>query len=135
MRINALNSDRKNRLYLDTFSRKQFFLMLECICLFVSRSFNLDFLIITILEKCEYGNKTLDISQSFITEDCKSRCECQFLDGTTKVNCRNLCSAIEEPKCRPDVQELEEYQLPQEGSNCSCPAKRCVAGLAFFRSN
>ena len=97
-------------------------------------SFTLIFIVL-IIEPCEYGNKTYHMNQSYMTWDCKERCTCKFFNGAAKPKCEALCPTPNDFLCRNDTQEIEEYQEPVTGSNCSCPAKRCIRGLKLFRGN
>ena len=91
--------------------------------------------IVLIIEPCEYGNKTYRINQTYMTMDCKERCTCKFFNGTAKPKCEALCPAPNDPVCRNHTEEIEDYQQPLTGSNCSCPAKRCIRGLKLLRGN
>ena len=106
------------------------------IALFVSQ-LNLfrSFLTIIISAKCEYGNKTYDINQTFITLDCTKRCACAFVNGTAKLDCSSLCTTPKDPGCRSKTQQVEEYQQPLRGTKCLCAAKRCIPGLRLFKNN
>ena len=98
-------------------------------------SFTYDLFIVPVVGQCEYGNKTYDINQAYITLDCKESCTCNFVNGTAKPKCDVLCSNSDDPVCRNDTEEIEEYLEPVRGSNCSCPAKRCIRGLKLFKTN
>ena len=37
------------------------------------------------------------------------------------------------PKCDPKTEEIEEYQMPVNGTACSCTLKKCVAGLISIK--
>ena len=85
--------------------------------------------------KCAYENQTYDIKQTFITLDCKEKCVCDVFNGNASANCRSLCNTPVDPVCKTNTQRLEIYQEPVKGTNCSCPAKRCIRGLKLFRNN
>lgn len=85
--------------------------------------------------KCAYENQTYDIKQTFITLDCKEKCVCDVFNGNASTNCRSLCNTPVDPVCKTNTQQLEVYQEPVKGTNCSCPAKRCIRGLKLFRNN
>ena len=70
-----------------------------------------------------------------MTLDCNESCVCKFVNGTASPKCDVLCPTLYNPGCRNGTEEIEEYQEPVRGSNCSCPAKRCIAGLKCFRMN
>lgn len=91
-------------------------------------------LILFFLAKCEDGNKTYAINQTYLTLDCKENCKCEFFNGTAALNCSPLCKTPNDPGCSKNNQEVEEYQQPLNGTNCSCPAKRCIPGLNLFRN-
>ena len=97
-------------------------------------SFEFCFCII-LLAKCQYGSKTYSINQTFITLDCREKCVCDVFNGNASINCSSLCNAPVDPVCRANIQQVEDYQEPVQGTNCSCPAKRCITGLKLFRNN
>ena len=91
------------------------------------------YFILRFAAKCEEGNKTYAINQTYLTSDCKRNCKCEFVNGTAIPNCSPLCATPDDPECTENSQQVEEYQQPLIGTNCSCPAKRCIAGLTLFR--
>ena len=95
---------------------------------------DLDVFCIILLAKCEYDNKTYGINQTYITLGCKERCVCDVINGTASPNCSPLCKTPFEPVCQTNTQQFEVYQQPLKGTNCSCPAKRCITGLNLFRN-
>ena len=98
-------------------------------------NFILDYFLNIILSaRCEYGNKTYDINQTLITNYCKKRCVCTFINGAAELNCSALCTTPEDPGCRPKTQQVEEYRQSLRGTECSCAAKRCIPGLKLLRS-
>ena len=92
------------------------------------------FFILPFAAKCEDGNKTYAINQTYLTSDCKQKCKCEFINGTAIPNCSSLCAPPGDSGCSQNTQQVEEYQQPLRGTNCSCPAKRCIAGLELFRN-
>ena len=90
--------------------------------------FNFDlFLIFIIAQKqCKNGNKTYYIGETYITLDCKERCICNLINGTTEAKCSSLCRDPVDPLCNASTQQIEQQSLG--GNNCSCPAKRCIPG-------
>ena len=97
-------------------------------------SFEFCFCII-LLAKCEYDNKTYGINQTFITFDCREKCVCDVFNGNASINCSSLCNTPADPVCIANTQQVEVYQEPVKGTNCSCSAKRCITGLKLFRNN
>ena len=104
-------------------------------CKFLLKIFHFNFFYIILLAKCEYHNKTYSINQTFITLDCKQKCVCGIFNRNVSVNCSSLCNIPVNPVCRANSQEVEVYQEPVKGTNCSCPAKRCITGLKLFQNN
>lgn len=86
------------------------------------------FLVLSFLEKCEYGNKTYGINQTYITLGCKEGCICGVINRTASKNCSSLCNATVNSECRANNHHVEVYQQPLKGTNCSCPPKRCITG-------
>ena len=104
-------------------------------CTFLLMNFNLDFFCITLLAKCEYDNKTVNINQTYITLGCKEKCLCDVINENASRNCSSLCNTLVDPVCRTNTQHVEVYQQPLKGTNCSCPSKRCITGLKLQRTN
>ena len=88
-----------------------------------------------LLAKCEYDNKTYGINETYIPMGCKERCVCDVINGTASPNCSYLCITPIDPVCKANTQQVEVYQQPLKGTNCSCPAKRCIAGLKLSWNN
>ena len=99
--------------------------------------FNFDLFLILIISQrqCKNGNKTYHIGETYVTNGCKQRCVCNFINGTAEANCSSLCTASVHPLCDANTQQIEVYEQSLGGTNCSCPAKRCIAGLKLFTSN
>ena len=103
-------------------------------CTVLSTNLNLDHFCIILLARCEYVNKRYGINQTYITLGCKERCVCNFINGTASPNCSPLCKTPVNPVCQKNTQQVEVYQQPLKGSNCSCPVKRCITGVNLFRN-
>ena len=88
-----------------------------------------------LLAKCEYENKTYGINQTYITLGCKERCACDVINGTASPNCSSLCNTSVNPMCKANTQQVKVYQQLLKGTNCSCPAKRCISGLKLLRNS
>ena len=87
---------------------------------------------VIIVGQCEYESKTYDINHTYITLNCKSSCACVFVNGIAKLSCDNLCTTPKDPGCREKTQQVEIYQELVKGSNCSCPANRCITGWNYL---
>ena len=95
-------------------------------------NFNLDRFCFILLANCEFDNKTYGINQTYITLGCKEICVCGVINGTASPNCSPLCNTPVDPVCKKNTQQVDVYQQPLKGTNCSCPAKRCITGLKLF---
>ena len=102
-------------------------------CTFLLISINWIFFCIILLARCEYDNQTYGIKQTFITLDCEEKCVCDVFSRNVSTSCSSLCSTPVDPVCKTNTQQVEVYQEPVKGTNCSCPAKKCITGLKLFQ--
>ena len=59
-------------------------------------------------------------------------CGCSCINGTAIPICKPLCQSQEDPTCKPDSQDIQEFESTHNGTTCTCRRKRCIPGLRMF---
>ena len=91
-----------------------------------------DIVLITIVNGCQYDNRTYGLNHAIITKNCTKMCGCKFIDGIAVPTCKPLCKSQEDPTCNPASQNIQEFEPPLNGTTYTCTRKRCVPGLGLF---
>ena len=73
---------------------------------------------------CNVGNGTYAIGETFITDNCFGRCNCQLEGTETIIGCVPLCSPPGSERCQFGYTEIVTAE-PVSGSNCTCSRTTC----------